>query len=146
MYNLAFVFTQFIIYSFLGYVCEVIYCSLIQRKIVNRGFLFGPLCPIYGFGAVLTIYSLSKYISDPIVVFILGMLITSALEYFTSYVFEKIFNNKWWDYSNRVDSINGRVCLGNSILFGIGILVVLYIVNPRVDVFIDTTFRRENDE
>ena len=97
MYNISYIFIQFIIYSVIGYISEVIYCSFLQKKLVNRGFLFGPLCPIYGFGAVLTIYTLKEYLDDPIIVFVMGMLITSILEYFTSYIFEKIFNNKWWD-------------------------------------------------
>ncbi len=133
MYNVCYVFIQFIIYSFIGYVSEVLYCSYLQKKVVNRGFLFGPLCPIYGFGAILTIYSLKSFLNDPIIVFVMGMVITTTLEYFTSYIFEKIFNNKWWDYSYRKDSINGRVCLQNSILFGFGILIVLYIINPFLD-------------
>ena len=133
MYNVCYVFIQFIIYSFIGYVSEVLYCSYLQKKVVNRGFLFGPLCPIYGFGAILTIYSLRSFLNDPIIVFVMGMVITTTLEYFTSYIFEKIFNNKWWDYSYRKDSINGRVCLQNSILFGFGILIVLYIINPFLD-------------
>ena len=133
MYNVCYVFIQFIIYSFIGYVSEVLYCSYSQKKVVNRGFLFGPLCPIYGFGAILTIYSLRSFLNDPIIVFVMGMVITTTLEYFTSYIFEKIFNNKWWDYSYRKDSINGRVCLQNSILFGFGILIVLYIINPFLD-------------
>ena len=133
MYNISYIFIQFIIYSVIGYISEVIYCSFLQKKLVNRGFLFGPLCPIYGFGAVLTIYTLKEYLDDPIIVFVMGMLITSILEYFTSYIFEKIFNNKWWDYSYRKDSINGRICLQNSVLFGFGILIVLYIINPVVD-------------
>ena len=136
MYNICYVFVQFLIYSFIGYVCEVIYCSYLQKRMVNRGFLFGPLCPIYGFGAVLTIHSLKSFIDNPIIIFVMGMLITSTLEYFTSYIFEKIFNNKWWDYSYRNDSINGRICIQNSILFGFGILIVMYIINPFVDIFI----------
>ena len=136
MYNFSYVFIQFIIFSFLGYITEVAYCSFMQKKMVNRGFLFGPLCPIYGFGAVLTIYTLSGFLDDPIIVYVMGMIITSILEYLTSYIFEKIFNNKWWDYSYRKDSINGRICLQNSLLFGFGILAILYIVNPIVEDFL----------
>ncbi len=136
MYIICYIFVQFLIYSFIGYICEVIYCSYLQKKVVNRGFLFGPLCPIYGFGAILTIHSLKPFLDNPIIIFVMGMLITSTLEYFTSYIFEKIFNNKWWDYSYRSDSINGRICLQNSVLFGFGILIVMYIINPFVDKFI----------
>lgn len=132
MYNLSYILIQFVIYSFLGYICEVLYCSFLQKKFVNRGFLFGPICPIYGFGAILTIYSLDGIKQNPIFVFILGILITSTLEYYTSYIFEKIFNNKWWDYSYRVDNINGRICLGNSIYFGLAILITIYIINPFI--------------
>ena len=137
MYNISYIFLEFIVYSFIGYVAEVIYCSYSQRKLVNRGFLFGPLCPIYGIGALLTIFCLSPLKDNPILVFILGVLITTALEYYTSYIFEKIFKNKWWDYSYRADNINGRVCIGNSIYFGLGILLVIYIYNAYLTNILD---------
>ena len=133
MFDISYIFLQFIIYSFIGYLAEVIYCSSMQKKLVNRGFLFGPICPIYGIGSVLAIYSLGSFKDNPILVFILGIFITSTLEYYTSYIFEKIFHNKWWDYSYRKDNINGRICLGNSIYFGLGILVVIYLLNPSLD-------------
>jgi len=133
MYDIAYIFLQFILYSFIGYVLEVIYCSFLQKKIVNRGFLFGPICPIYGIGIILVIYSLNSLVDNPLLIFLLGMIITSTLEYYTSYIFEKIFNNKWWDYSYRADNINGRICLKNSIIFGLGSLVIMYLVNPLVD-------------
>ena len=136
MENIAYIFFQFIIYSLIGYLAEVIYCSILQKKLVNRGFLVGPICPIYGIGAVLTIYSLNSFKDNPVIIFILGILITSALEYYTSYIFEKIFNNKWWDYSNRPDNINGRICVGNSIYFGLGILVLIYLINPYLDILL----------
>lgn len=129
MYNISYIFVEFILYSFIGYLAEVIYCSYSQKKLVNRGFLFGPICPIYGLGAVLSIICLGSIKENPILVFILGILITSTLEYYTSYIFEKIFKNKWWDYSYRADNINGRICIGNSIYFGLGILLVIYIYN-----------------
>ena len=137
MYNISYVFFQFIIYSFIGYLAEVIYCSYGQKKFVNRGFLFGPICPIYGIGSVLAIYCLSNLKDNLILVFILGILITSTLEYYTSYIFEKIFNNKWWDYSNRVDNINGRICIGNSLYFGLGITILIYLLNPSIVGIID---------
>ena len=129
MINVSRLFLWFIIYSFIGYLAEVIYCSYSEKKFVNRGFLFGPICPIYGLGATLSIICLSSLKDNPILVFILGVLITSTLEYYTSYIFEKIFKNKWWDYSYRADNINGRICIGNSIYFGLGILLVVYIYN-----------------
>lgn len=133
MYDILYLFLIFIVYSFLGYLLEVSYCSFVNKKIVNRGFLFGPICPIYGLGAILTLLSLSGFKENPVIVFFMGMLITSTLEYYTSYIFEKIFHNKWWDYSYRSDNINGRICLRNSIGFGIGIVLTIYIINPFIN-------------
>lgn len=132
IFKIADIFLQFIIYSFIGYFAEVIYCSYKQKKVVNRGFLFGPICPIYGVGSIAIVYCLKNFLDNPIMILILGMIITSAIEYYTSYIFEKIFHNKWWDYSNKPDNINGRICLSNSIYFGIGTLIVMYFINPVI--------------
>lgn len=126
-------FLYFILLSFGGYIVEVLYCSLANKKIINRGFFFGPICPIYGVGALCITLTLSKYQSDPFIIFIMGLLLTSIIEYYTSYILEKIFHNKWWDYSYRWDNINGRICLKNSILFGIGSLFIIYLINPYVN-------------
>ncbi len=120
----------FYLCSFIGYLLEVLWCYLASKKIVNRGFLCGPVIPIYGFGAVLILFCLLRYYEDPVVVFVFGMIITSALEYFTSFLLEKIFHNKWWDYSNRKYNINGRVCLKNSFAFGILSLLIIYVITP----------------
>ena len=116
--------------SFIGYLLEVFWCYLGSKKFVNRGFLCGPMIPIYGLGAVLILFCLLRYYEDPVVVFVFGVIITSALEYFTSFLLEKIFHNKWWDYSNRKYNINGRVCLQNSFAFGILSLLIIYVVSP----------------
>ena len=129
-YTLSNVFLTFLLYSIMGYIIEVIVCSLEYKKIVNRGFLFGPWCPIYGLGAILILFTLLRYESDPIVVFVFGVIITSCVEYYTSYLLEKIFHNKWWDYSHRPDSINGRICVGNMIAFGVGACAIIYITQP----------------
>lgn len=129
-YNLTIIFLSFFIYSILGWILEVIVCSLNSKKIVNRGFLFGPYCPVYGLGALAILLTLLRYEEDPIVVFVFGVLITSAIEYYTSYILEKIFHNKWWDYSYRIDSINGRICVGNMIAFGFCACAVIYIFQP----------------
>lgn len=132
MYNFISYFMYFVIYSFFGYIMEVIVCSIYQKKLVNRGFMFGPICPIYGVGAILLVKGLSSFYENSVLLFFLGMVITSIIEYYTSYLFEKIFNNKWWDYSQRKDSINGRICLGNSIFFGIGTLLLIRYFHPKV--------------
>lgn len=130
--NFLKLFLYFIVTSFGGYVVEVIYCSSHYKRFVNRGFLFGPLCPIYGCGCTLITLMLSRYSSDIVILFLMGALITSMIEYYTSYILEKIFHNRWWDYSKSKDSINGRVRLKNSLLFGVGSVFVIKCLNPII--------------
>jgi len=133
----------FFAYSFLGWVCECIYCSIPKRKWINRGMLSGPYCPIYGFGSIFIVLLLYPYKNKPFLIFVLAILITSLLEYVTSYVLEVLFHTKWWDYTGYFMNINGRVCIRNSLLFGILGLAVMYLINPViVDLFrlIPSTF------
>ena len=130
----------FFIYAFLGYVCEVIYCSIGQRKLVNRGYLYSPICPIYGYGAVLVIFAMTpiKNLGTwyfPLV-FLAGTILVTILEYLTSYFMEKLFHMRWWDYSRYKFQINGRVCLLNSTLFGLLIMVVMYVIQPFIEKYI----------
>lgn len=127
---LVYGFMIFFLCSFVGYFMEVAWVFLGSKKLVNRGFLCGPVIPIYGFGALLILFSLLRYYNDPVVVFVFGMIITSVLEYFISFMLEKIFHNKWWDYSNTKYNINGRICLRNSFAFGILSIVIIYFVTP----------------
>lgn len=120
----------FFIYSILGWIMEVINGFIKTKKVVNRGFLIGPYCPIYGTGVILITILLKKYMEDRIITFIMSMLICGILEYFTSYFMEKFFNARWWDYSNRKMNINGRICLETLIPFGIFSFVILYFINP----------------
>ena len=92
-------FLYLVFYSFVGWLCETVYCSIGQRKLADRGFLNGPVCPIYGFGALGVVLLLRPVQQSPAAVFVLGMVLTSALEYLTSYAMEKLFSAKWWDYS-----------------------------------------------
>lgn len=120
----------FFVYSFLGWCLEVL-CKLIDdHKFVNRGFLIGPYCPIYGFGALTMTIFLSKYLDDPVTLFIMIVLICSILEYLTSYILEKIYNTRWWDYTNYKFNINGRICLETMIPFGIFGMFIMYKTNP----------------
>lgn len=125
-------FLYFILYSITGWCIEMIYCRICQGKWVDRGFLFGPYCPIYGFGAIILITSLQPFSNSPILLFVLSLVLTTVLEYITSYVMEKIFNAKWWDYSHLPLNINGRVCLLNSIEFAILSLFLIYLIHPKV--------------
>lgn len=120
----------FISYSIFGWIIEVINEIITCHRFVNRGFLIGPYCPIYGCGGVLITIFLSKYYSHPITLFILAVVICSVLEYLASYLMEKLFNLRWWDYSNRKYNINGRICAETMLPFGLLGLVMIYLINP----------------
>lgn len=120
----------FFTYSLLGWMMESIGGILVVKKFVNRGFLIGPYCPVYGTGVVIISILLQKYINDLPVLFILSMVICGVLEYATSYVMEKLFNARWWDYTKKRFNINGRICLENLVLFAIAGSVILCIINP----------------
>lgn len=120
----------FFLYSFLGWCLEVL-CKLISdHKFINRGFLIGPYCPIYGTGAIIMTFLLKKYLDDPITLWIMIILCCSILEYFVSFILEKIFHARWWDYSTNKFNINGRICLETMIPFSIFGLFILYKCNP----------------
>ncbi len=130
--NLSYLILVFFVYSCIGYICEIISSSIVQKKLVNRGFLCGPYCPIYGVGSLFILLLLLRFKEDPVLVFVLGALITTSIEYFTSFVLEKIFHNKWWDYSYMKLHIHGRVCLQNTLLFGFGTLLIIYMAQPFI--------------
>lgn len=126
-------FLYFIIYSFLGWICEVIYCSIPAKRFINRGFLKGPICPVYGFGAVFVIYIMTSLnIKSHILIFIFGGIIASIIEFIADLMLEYIFHTRLWDYSNRKFNIKGRVCLLNSTLFSILSLVLMSFIHPII--------------
>jgi len=125
-------FSYFVFYSFLGWICETTYCFIIDKQYVNRGFLNGPFCPIYGVGALSVIIMLTPVSDNIILIFLSAMIFTSILEYITGFLLEVIFNLKWWNYSNYRFNIKGRVCLLNSILFGILSVVTVKVINPVI--------------
>lgn len=125
-------FLSFLAYSFLGWVCESTYCSIGQKKLINRGFLTGPLCPVYGFGAMAVLTCLRGVGNNVAVLFLSGMLLTSVIEYITAFLLEKLFCAKWWDYSTYPFNIHGRVCLRNSLMFGVLSVIVVKFVDPVV--------------
>lgn len=123
-------FLLFILYSFLGWLMEVILVSIQTKKPTDRGFLIGPLCPIYGVGALLITILLNKYSNDLPALFIMATILGAILEYFTSYIMEKMFKTRWWDYSDKKYNINGRISLTTSIGFGILGVILIHILNP----------------
>lgn len=137
LYTVEMYALMFFIYSFFGWIMESVRVSISEKKLVDRGFLIGPVLPIYGWGVVLVTILLKRYLDDIIVTFVMSVVICGFLEYFTSLIMEKIFKARWWDYSNRKFNINGRVCLENLALFGIACCLIVYLVNPIVYAFID---------
>lgn len=125
-------FLYFVIFSFLGWLCETVYCSIPAGHFINRGFLNGPFCPIYGVGGVVTIAVLNPFATAPGMIFLLGLVWTTLLEYVTSWGMEVLFHYRWWDYSNRFMNIRGRVCLLNSILFGLLCVVLMLFIHPPI--------------
>ena len=111
---------------------EVTCKSIEAKKFINRGFMIGPYCPIYGWGAIAITILLNRYTNDWIVLFFMSVITCGVLEYATSYVMEKLFHARWWDYSKKKYNINGRICLETLIPFGILGLVIMYITNPLI--------------
>lgn len=123
----------FMIYSFLGWCIEVIYATIKTRKFVNRGFLNGPLCPIYGFGVVIIVALLGKFKENTIQLFIYSTILVSTLEYIVGFVLEKLFHHKWWDYSNMKFNLGGYISLVFSLLWGGGCVVILKYIQPIIE-------------
>lgn len=119
----------FIVYSLIGSIGETIICYFDFKKIVHRGFMIGPFCPIYGFGGLIS-YFISLYVKNIFLFFLISILIISVLEYFTSFIMEKLFNARWWDYSKEKYNLNGRICLSKIFQFGILSVISVYLVNP----------------
>ncbi len=126
------------IYSFFGWVYESILCSITSGSLVNRGFLNGPVCPVYGFGALVVILA---FWWEPDIrvwnLFFSSMVLTCTLEYLTSWAMEKLFHARWWDYSQYRFNINGRVCLLGAVAFGAFSVLLIKVVHPRVSAFVD---------
>ena len=123
-------FFLFLIYSIMGWLIEVTLGIIENKKFVNRGFMVGPYCPIYGIGGILITIFLKGYTEYPIALFCIAIVVCGLLEYFTSYIMEKFFKARWWDYSRRKFNINGRVCLETIIPFGLLGCFITYISNP----------------
>lgn len=129
--DISIIFSWFIIYSAIGWLYETTYCYLTTGNLTNRGFLFGPLCPIYGISIVLMILLTDKY-KSMIPLFLVCALVATVLEYFSSYWMELVFHRRWWNYSDMFFNINGRICLGASVLFGICGVIFVRFIHPAI--------------
>ncbi|WP_312091770.1 putative ABC transporter permease [Aminipila sp.] len=129
-------FCYFVIYSFLGWCMEVAYAAVNSGKFVNRGFLNGPVCPIYGFGMITVIACLTPLMYNKIYLFLGAVLLTSALEWLTGFILEKLFRGKWWDYSNMPFNLNGYICLKFSILWGLACIIIMDVLHPAIRIIV----------
>ncbi len=131
-YTIPDILLLFFIYAFCGWCCEVIFAVLRSGKFVNRGFLNGPVCPIYGFGVVTVILLLTPLQDHLAVLFLGSMLLTTVLEFLTGWVLERVFHLKWWDYSENRFNLKGYVCLEFSIIWGLAATFVMRVVQPAI--------------
>ena len=121
---------MFFLYSMAGWAGETTYRSLGERKIINTGFLFGPMCPIYGTGALVFEVFLTPLNKHPVLVVLLGMVLADTVEYLTSYIMEKLFNARWWDYTDEFMNLHGRICLKHTSYWAIAAFVYVYFISP----------------
>lgn len=129
--------TYFLIYSFLGWVIESIFRSILEKRIINTGFLRGPICPIYGFGAIIMATVLKIFSNNILLLFISSLIILTIWEYLVGLLLEKIFHTKYWDYSDHKINFQGRICMSNSIYWGILGVVFIKYVHPFMQIVIE---------
>ncbi|HPP31787.1 MAG TPA: putative ABC transporter permease [Soehngenia sp.] len=129
-------FFYFIIYSILGWISEVLFHLYTEKKFINRGFLNGPWCPIYGTGAITMIILLNRLPHNPILIFLAGAILASLIELVTGIILEKLFGNRWWDYSDDKFNIKGYISLKFSILWGIATLILMQFIQPTIEMFL----------
>ena len=131
--------TAYFAFSVLGWIWESIYCTIKERKWQNRGFLYGPLCPIYGFGSIVALFVYDLILLGTVpklswwMILLAGFLFSMILEYPTSYILEKKFHARWWDYSDLPLNINGRTSVPTSIGFGIGAIIIMNYLIPSYE-------------
>ena len=129
-------FWIFFLYAFLGWCTEVSYAALVTGTFVNRGFLNGPVCPIYGFGVVIVLTCLTPLAGSLPLLFLGSVVLTSALEWLTGFALEKLFHQRWWDYSDEPFNLSGYICLRFAIAWGFACMFVVKLLHPTVLLFI----------
>lgn len=122
----------FFIYSFVGWLWETVYCSIKAKHFVYRGFLVGPITPIYGFGILGVLYFIEPFQSNLVLLYVLSTILVTILEYLTSFGLEKLFHATWWDYHDVPLNINGRVALPVSLFWGVGCVLIVKVIHPHI--------------
>ena len=128
-YQLAWLF---VIYSFLGWCVEVIYHAVTWGEVTNRGFLNGPICPVYGIGVGVVVQFLTPVENNLVLLYISSTILVTAIEGITGFLLEKIFHNKWWDYSDQPLNIGGYVCVLFSLIWGVFCVLIVKVIHPLI--------------
>lgn len=123
----------FFFYSFVGWVMETCYCSFLERKYVARGFLYGPICPIYGVGVLLMILFFKPLTGNPVLFYVTAVVVMSAWEYLVGWFLEATTHVKYWDYSHFKYNLNGRICLPISLTWGVLSYIVIFWIHPHTE-------------
>ena len=131
-FSLYHILAYFLIYSCMGWCLEVIYAAATTGQLVNRGFLNGPVCPIYGFGMVIVLFALTPLQHSILLLYLGGVILPSALELVGGWALYKLYHTRWWDYSDYPFNIGGYICLEFSLLWGVGTLIVMKLVHPII--------------
>ena len=126
-------FLYFIFYSFLGWVMETCYCSICERRLVPRGFLYGPICPIYGTGVLLMILFFTPLKSNLVLFYVVAVVVMSSWEYFVAWLLETTTHVKYWDYSNFRFNLKGRICLWVALVWGVLSYLVIFYIHPPIE-------------
>lgn len=126
-------FLYFVVYSFLGWCMETVYCSVLERRLVSRGFLYGPICPIYGVGVLMMICWFQPFMGNPVLFYLVATVCMSAWEYFVGWFLETTTHIKYWDYSMYRFNLKGRICLWVCLMWGVLSFLVLYFIHPRIE-------------
>lgn len=130
--DIYYLLLYFFVYGFLGWCAEVGFAAVKERRFVNRGFLNGPICPIYGVGVSIVVAFLTPIKSNLILLYLTSVILVTLLEGVTGWAMDKIFHNKWWDYSNMPLNIGGYVCLTFSLVWGIACVVIMDFIHPFI--------------
>ncbi len=136
-FSLYTLFWYFVLYAALGWCVEVCFCSILEGKFVNRGFLNGPVCPIYGFGMVIVLVCLLPVQDNILVLYIGAVVLTSLLELVAGFILKKVFHTSWWDYSDLPYNLGGYICLSFSLAWGLGGVAAVRLVHPLIAGLVD---------
>ena len=131
-FPISLLFLYFVIYAFLGWILETVYCSVRERRFVARGFLYGPVCPIYGVGVLMMLCWFAPFTGQPLLFYAVATVCMSAWEYLVAWILETTTHIKYWDYSDRKFNLHGRICLSISLTWGVLAYLVIFWIHPVV--------------